>query len=124
MMKILLVEDNEMNRDMLSRRLGRKGFQVNIAVHGEEGVRLAKENHPDIILMDVSLPVMDGLTATRMLKEDEQTKSIPIIVLTANAMTTDHQSALEAGCDDFDTKPVDFERLLAKISLLLAGVKR
>ncbi len=119
MAKILLVEDNEMNRDMLSRRLQRKDHEVLIAVDGEEGVKIAGSERPDLVLMDMSLPVMDGWAATRALKDDPDTASIPVIALTAHAMSGDRDKALEAGCDDYDTKPVDFERLLGKISDLL-----
>ena len=119
MTKLLLVEDNEMNRDMLSRRLLRKGFEVVIAVDGAEGVALAKANLPDLILMDISLPVIDGLEATRQIKADEQTGAIPIIALTAHAMSEDRDKALAAGCDDFDTKPIELPRLLEKIDTLL-----
>jgi CheY-like chemotaxis protein len=115
MQTILLVEDNEMNRDMLSRRLSRKGFRVLTAEDGKEGIDLAMQHSPDLILMDLSLPVMDGWEATRSLKSNEETKSIPIIVLTAHAMAGDEKEAYRAGCDDFDTKPVDLERLLEKI---------
>jgi two-component system, cell cycle response regulator DivK len=121
MATILLIEDNEMNRDMLSRRLKRKGFRVEVAVNGREGLDLAHMLQPSLILMDVSLPIMDGLTATRLLKNDPATSSIPIIVLTANAMATDKEKAIEAGCDEFDTKPVEFNRLLEKISVLLSS---
>ena len=119
MSKILLVEDNEMNRDMLTRRLERKGFEVVIAVDGQAGVDMASSSNPDIILMDLSLPVMDGWEATRQIKADSATQSIPIIALTAHAMAGDEQKALEAGCDDYDTKPVDISRLLGKIENLL-----
>ena len=115
MSKILLVEDNEMNRDMLSRRLERKGFEVVIAVHGQAGVELASSSNPDLILMDLSLPVMDGWEATRCIKADPATQKIPVIALTAHAMAGDEQKALEAGCDDYDIKPIDFKRLLGKI---------
>lgn len=115
MPKILLVEDNEMNRDMLSRRLERRGYEVVIAVDGREGVELAQSSRPDIILMDMSLPVMDGLEATRQVKAAPETRSIPIIALTANALVEDREKALAAGCDDFDTKPVELPRLLEKI---------
>lgn len=121
MATILLIEDNEMNRDMLSRRLKRKGFRVEVAVNGREGLDLAHMLQPSLILMDVSLPIMDGLTATRLLKDDPATSSIPIIVLTANAMATDKEKAIEAGCDEFDTKPIEFNRLLEKISVLLSS---
>tara|TARA_B100001964_G_C13740241_1_gene382777 strand:+ start:127 stop:486 length:360 start_codon:yes stop_codon:yes gene_type:complete len=117
-MKILLVEDNELNRDMLTRRLKRKGFTVLCAENGQEGIDIAKSNSPDIILMDLSLPVVDGWTAAEGLKADATTKSIPIIALTAHAMKGDRERALEAGCDDYDTKPIDFERLLDKINTL------
>ncbi|MDF2722367.1 MAG: response regulator [Paenibacillus sp.] len=116
---ILLVEDNEMNRDMLSRRLARKGFQIITAVDGQEGVDLASLHKPDLILMDMSLPVLDGWGATRMLKQQDDTKHIPVIALTAHAMSGDEQKAYEAGCDDFDTKPVVLERLLDKINAAL-----
>lgn len=120
MAHILLVEDNEMNRDMLSRRLERRGFKVTCAIDGAEGVQKARQLSPDIILMDMSLPVMDGWEATRRLKADPFTRGIPIIALTAHAMASDEQQAREAGCDDFDTKPVDFGRLLGKIDVLLS----
>jgi two-component system cell cycle response regulator DivK len=119
MAKILLVEDNEMNRDMLSRRLERKGYLVTLALDGAEGVRQAREGRPDLILMDMSLPVMDGWEATRQLKADQATRGIPVIALTAHAMATDEQKAREAGCDDFDTKPIELPRLLQKIEALL-----
>jgi len=119
MPKILLVEDNEMNRDMLSRRLLRNNFEVVIAVNGREGVDMAKSEKPDIILMDMSLPVMDGWEATRTIKADDATKSIPVIALTAHAMESDREQALQAGCDDFDTKPIELPRLLGKINALL-----
>jgi CheY-like chemotaxis protein len=119
MSKILLVEDNEMNRDMLSRRLVRKGYDVIMAVDGQQGVDMARSESPDLVLMDMSLPVMDGWEASRMLKGDEATRAIPIIALTAHAMAEDRQSALDAGCDDYDTKPVDLKRLLSKIEALL-----
>jgi two-component system cell cycle response regulator DivK len=121
MHKVLLVEDNEMNRDMLSRRLIRKGFDVSVAVDGQMGVDLAGQQAPDIILMDMSLPVLDGWTATRALKSGLTTQSIPVIALTAHAMSGDRDKAIEAGCDDYDTKPIDFPRLLEKIDRLLAG---
>jgi CheY-like chemotaxis protein len=121
MAKILLVEDNEMNRDMLSRRLERKGHQVVIAVDGEQAQALAASEVPDLILMDMSLPVMDGWEAARRLKAGEQTKQIPIIALTAHAMAEDERKALEAGCDDYDTKPVELLRLLEKIDALLGN---
>lgn len=119
MAKILLVEDNEMNRDMLSRRLMRKGHEVIMALDGQEGVDLAKNAAPDIILMDMSLPVIDGWEATRRVKADPATQPIPVIALTAHAMAGDREKALEAGCDDYDTKPVEFARLLEKIDNLL-----
>src|SRR5690348_18168737 len=119
MPKILLVEDNEMNRDMLSRRLERRGYEVLIAVDGAEGVNLAREQTPDLILMDMSLPVIDGWTATRQLKGDASTQAIPIIALTAHAMAGDREKALEAGCDDYDSKPVEFTRLLEKVENFL-----
>ncbi len=119
MPKILLVEDNEMNRDMLSRRLERKGFTVVIAVDGEQGVRLARAENPDLILMDMSLPVLDGWEATRRVKADAATRAIPVIALTAHAMASDEQRARQAGCDDFDTKPIELTRLLEKIQKLL-----
>ena len=119
MSKILLVEDNEMNRDMLTRRLERKGFEVVIAVDGQAGVDMASSSNPDIILMDLSLPVMDGLEATRQIKADPATQPIPVIALTAHAMAGDEQKALQAGCNDYDTKPVDLKRLLGKIENLL-----
>jgi CheY-like chemotaxis protein len=119
MAKILLVEDNEMNRDMLSRRLTRNGFEVVIAVDGAKGVEMAASEKPDLILMDMSLPVMDGWDATRHVKADPITKSIPVIALTAHAMVEDRDKAIAAGCDDFDTKPVELPRLLGKIEALL-----
>jgi len=119
MAKILLVEDNEMNRDMLSRRLQRKGFEVVEAVDGEEGLAKAKSESPDLILMDMSLPVLDGWEATRRLKADDGLKSIPVVALTAHAMADDRQKALDAGCDDYDTKPVELKRLLRKIEAFL-----
>lgn len=119
MPKILLVEDNEMNRDMLSRRLERKGMQVLIAVDGEQGVAMAQTETPDLILMDMSLPVLDGWSATRRLKATPTTQQIPIIALTAHAMSGDRDKCMEAGCDDYDTKPVEFSRLMGKIQTLL-----
>ena len=121
MAKILLVEDNEMNRDMLSRRLVRNGFEVVMAVDGGQGVAMATSEKPDLILMDMSLPVLDGWEATRRVKADPATQTIPVIALTAHAMAGDREKSLAAGCDDFDTKPVDFERLLGKIQALLGG---
>jgi CheY-like chemotaxis protein len=122
MPKILLVEDNEMNRDMLSRRLERKGFQVLMAVDGQQGVDLAGSGAPDLILMDMNLPVVDGWEATRRVKANAATKAIPVIALTADAMTGDRDKALAAGCDDYDTKPVDFPRLLGKIETQLRRI--
>jgi CheY-like chemotaxis protein len=119
--KILLVEDDEMNRDSLSRLLQRRGFEVVMGVDGGEGVALAQSEAPDLILMDMSLPVMDGWEATRRLKAAPETRSTPIIALTAHAMATDRDKALEAGCDDYDTKPIDLQRLLPKINALLPG---
>jgi CheY-like chemotaxis protein len=121
MPKILLVEDNEMNRDMLSRRLQRKGYQVVLALDGQSGVEMAQTETPDLVLMDMSLPVLDGWEATRRLKADVSTRHIPVIALTAHAMSSDREKALEAGCDDYDTKPVELPRLLAKIESLLRG---
>ncbi len=118
-MKILLVEDNDMNRDMLSRRLQRRGFQVALAVDGEEGIIAARSEGPDLILMDMSLPAVDGWEATRRLKADPATRTIPVIALTAHAMSDDRDKALEAGCDDYDTKPIEMPRLLEKIEGLL-----
>lgn len=119
MAKILLVEDNEMNRDMLSRRLERKGYQVIIAVDGGEGVEKSQTENPDLILMDMSLPVLDGWEATRVIKAAPATATVPIIGLTAHAMAGDREKVMEAGCDDYDTKPVDLARLLSKIEALL-----
>ena len=121
MTKILLVEDNEMNRDMLSRRLERRGYQVVLAVDGQEGVEKAEAETPALIVMDLGLPVLDGWEATRRLKSSPATRAIPVIALTAHAMAGDREKALAAGCDDFDTKPVDIERLLGKITALLGG---
>ena len=119
MPKVLVVEDNEMNRDMLSRRLQRRGYEVIISVDGEDGVNKARSDSPDIILMDMDLPILDGWAATRKLKAAPETQSIPVIALTAHAMAGDREKALEAGCDDYDTKPVEFSRLTAKIETLL-----
>jgi two-component system, cell cycle response regulator DivK len=119
MPKILLVEDNEMNRDMLSRRLQRKGYDLVIATDGQEGIDRARSDSPDLILMDMSLPVKDGWAATAELKADNATRAIPIIALTAHAMSGDREKAMEAGCDDYDTKPIEFPRLLEKIQLFL-----
>jgi len=121
MAKILLVEDNEMNRDMLSRRLEKRKYDVTIAVDGHEGVEMAKSESPDLILMDLSLPVIDGWEATRRIKANPELRSIPIIALTAHAMSADREKALEAGCDDYETKPVDLPSLLATIERLLAN---
>ena len=122
--KILLVEDNEMNRDMLSRRLEKRGYQVLLALDGEQGVAVAQQERPDLVLMDISLPVLDGWEATRKLKSAPDTRSIPIIALTAHAMSSDRDKAVEVGCDDFDTKPIDLGRLLQKIEALLAKPNR
>jgi len=119
MTRILLVEDNEMNRDMLSRRLERKEFEVIIAVDGQAGINMAASEAPDLILMDLSLPVIDGWEATRQIKASAATQSIPVIALTAHAMAGDEEKELQAGCDDYDTKPVNFQRLLGKIETLL-----
>ncbi len=121
MAKLLLVEDNEMNRDMLSRRLIRKGYEIVMAVDGQQGVDMARSESPALILLDMSLPVMDGWEAARAIKGDDATKAIPIIALTAHAMSGDREKALEAGCDEYDTKPVELKRLLGKIEALLAG---
>jgi two-component system cell cycle response regulator DivK len=123
MPKILLVEDNEMNRDMLSRRLQRKGYEVVLALDGQSGVEMTQTQAPDLVLMDMSLPVLDGWEATRRLKADPATRHIPVIALTAHAMSSDREKAIEAGCDDYDTKPVELTRLLAKIEALLRGRK-
>jgi CheY-like chemotaxis protein len=119
MPKILLVEDNEMNRDMLSRRLVRSGYEVVLAVDGAQGVAMAASDAPDLVLMDMSLPVLDGWEATRRLKADPATRALPVIALTAHAMSGDEKKAREAGCDDFDTKPVEYTRLISKIEGLL-----
>ncbi len=119
MAKILLVEDNEMNRDMLSRRLIRKGHEVVMAEDGEKGIALAQSDKPDIILMDMSLPVIAGWEATRRVKASPETQKIPIIALTAHAMAGDREQAMQAGCDDYDTKPIEFSRLMEKIDALL-----
>ena len=119
MTKVLLVEDNEMNRDMLSRRLTRRGFQVVCAVDGQQGVDLARSENPDIILMDMSLPVLDGWEATRRIKSDDNTRNVLLIGLSSHAMSGDREKAIEAGCDDYDTKPVDLDRLLEKIEHVL-----
>ena len=115
MTKILLVEDNEMNRDMLSRRLKRRGYEVVMAMDGAKGVAMANSEKPDLILMDMSLPIMDGWEATRKIKANSDTRTIPTIALTAHAMSGDREKALKAGCDDYDTKPIDLSRLLKKI---------
>jgi two-component system, cell cycle response regulator DivK len=119
MPKILLVEDNEMNRDMLSRRLQRRGYEIVVAVDGAQGVAMANSEHPDLILMDMSLPIMDGWEATKSIKANPDTKSIPIIALTAHAMSGDREKAIAAGCDDYDTKPIDLSRLLTKIEVFI-----
>ena len=121
MTTILIIEDNELNRDMLSRRLARKGYEVLLAVDGETGLAMAASEKPDLILMDMSLPVIDGWEATRVLKSDDRLRKIPVIALTAHAMATDRDKALAAGCDDYDTKPIELPRLLAKIDALLSA---
>jgi CheY-like chemotaxis protein len=121
MPRILLVEDQEMNRDMLSRRLTKRGYDIDIAVDGAEGIEKARSGNPDLILMDMSLPVIDGWEATRTLKADAATSSIPVIALTAHAMSTDREKALAAGCDGYETKPVELPRLLEAIEKILAG---
>lgn len=121
MTRILLVEDQEMNRDMLSRRLTKRGYEIDIAVDGAEGIEKARSGRPDLILMDMSLPVIDGWEATRTLKADAATRSIPVIALTAHAMSTDREKALAAGCDGYETKPVELPRLLEAIEKLLSG---
>jgi CheY-like chemotaxis protein len=121
MTKVLVVEDNEMNRDMLTRRLGRKGYEVSIAVDGQQGVRLARAEIPDLILLDMSLPLLDGWEVARQIKADTMTQHIPIIALTAHAMAGDREKCLAAGCNDYDTKPVDLPRLLGKMHVLLCG---
>ena len=123
MAKVLLVEDNEMNRDMLTRRLIRRGFEVVFAVDGKQGCDLARSEKPDIILMDMSLPVMDGWDATRCIKADAATRSVPVIGLTAHAMSGDREKAIEAGCDDYDIKPIEFDRLIGKMERLLSAAK-
>ena len=122
--KILLVEDNEMNRDMLSRRLQRRGYEVVTAVDGETGLTLTRSDAPALVLMDMSLPGIDGWEATRQLKADPATRAIPVIALTAHAMAGDREQALAAGCDDFDIKPIDLDRLLGKIEALLGGTAK
>jgi CheY-like chemotaxis protein len=121
MAKILLIEDNEMNRDMLSRRLIRNGHEVSIAIDGQQGADMAMSTLPDLILMDMSLPVIDGWEATRRIKANDATRKIPVIALTAHAMAGDREKAVESGCDDYDTKPVEISRLLGKIAALLAA---
>ena len=121
MKKILLVEDNEMNRDMLSRRLQRKNFEVVMAVNGQEGVQMATSEAPDLVLMDLSLPIMDGWEAIRQIKSEPSTAALPVIALTAHAMAGDEARAREAGCDDYDTKPVNFKRLMSKIESFLGA---
>ena len=121
MKKLLLVEDNEMNRDMLSRRLARRGYEILVATDGSEGFAEATRHLPDLIIMDMSLPVLDGWESTRALKEQPETRSIPVLALTAHAMAGERERALAAGCNDYDTKPVDFARLLGKIETLLSG---
>jgi CheY-like chemotaxis protein len=118
--QILLIEDNEMNRDMLSRRLQRRGYRVDVAESAEQGIEMVERDRPELILMDISLPGMDGWQATRILKGRPETASIPVIALTAHAMTSDREKAVEAGCDGFETKPVEFETLVARIEQLLA----
>jgi two-component system, cell cycle response regulator DivK len=122
MPKILIVEDNEMNRDMLSRRLERRGFVIAMAVDGQQGVDMARSENPDLILMDMSLPVMDGWTATQTIKADADLAKIPVIALTAHAMAGDREKAMAAGCDDYDTKPIELPRLLEKIGKFLPNV--
>ena len=124
MPKLLLVEDNEMNRDMLSRRLTRRGYDIVMAIDGQQGVDMAGSERPDLILLDMDLPVIDGWEAARRVKGAAATSHIPIIALTAHAMVGDTQKALEAGCDDYDTKPVDFDRLVGKIQAALAAVAK
>ena len=121
MLRVLLVEDNEMNRDMLSRRLRKKGFEVDMATDGAQGVEMARSGGYDIVLMDMSLPVMDGWEATRRLRAEPETRDVPIIALTAHAMAGDRDKAMDAGCNDYDTKPVEIERLLLKMTTLLSG---
>ena len=123
MPRILLVEDNDMNRDMLSRPLERRGYQVIMAVDGGQCIEMARAESPDLILMDMSLPVIDGWEATRRIKANDATRRIPVIALTAHAMAGDREKALQAGCDDYDTKPIDLERLLVKMEALLGGTK-
>ena len=122
MAKILIVEDNEMNRDMLSRRLERRGFAIVMAMDGQQGVEMARSERPDLILMDMSLPVMDGWAATQAIKADPELSKIPVIALTAHAMAGDREKAMAAGCDDYDTKPIELPRLLEKIAKFLPDV--
>jgi len=124
MIRVLLVEDNEMNRDMLSRRLARKGFEVLLAADGEEALEVTWRERPDLVLMDMNLPVKDGWTTVREIREDPQLRDIPVIALTAHAMSDDRQKALDAGCDDYETKPLDFARLLGKMEALLSARPR
>jgi len=124
MIRVLLVEDNEMNRDMLSRRLARKGFEVLLAADGEEALEVTWRERPDLVLMDMNLPVKDGWTTVRAIREDPQLRDIPVIALTAHAMSDDRQKALDAGCDDYETKPLDFARLLGKMEALLSARPR
>jgi CheY-like chemotaxis protein len=119
MATVLIVEDNEVNRDMLSRRLNRRGYEVRVAIDGQQGIDVAKSDNPDLILMDMSLPVLDGWEATRRLKGDASTQHIPIIALTAHALMSDREQAFEVGCDDYETKPIDFPRLLEKMAKIL-----
>lgn len=119
MLRILLVEDNDMNRDMLSRRLVRNGYEVLLAMDGQQGIDMALSEHPDLILMDMSLPVIDGWEATRRIKANDATRRIPVIALTAHAMASDREKAMEVGCDDYDTKPVEISRLVGKMAALL-----
>jgi CheY-like chemotaxis protein len=121
MPRILLVEDNEMNRDMLSRRLSRKGYEVSIAIDGQQGLSMALRGGFDLVLLDMSLPEMDGWEVTRRLRADARARALPVIALTAHAMAGDREKAIEAGCNEYDSKPVDFSRLLAKIEALLGG---
>ncbi|MDA1127972.1 MAG: response regulator [Chloroflexi bacterium] len=120
MKRLLLVEDNEMNRDMLTRRLERKGYEVTTAIDGIQGVQMARKEIPDLILMDINLPNIDGWEVTRIIKQTPETKHIPVIAVTSHAMASDRERSLEVGCDEYDTKPIDFYRLLTKIEMLLA----
>ena len=124
MAKLLLVEDNEMSRDMLSRRLARRGYEVAVAVDGAQAVEMARTERPDLVLMDLSLPVIDGWEATRRIKAAQETRHLPVIGLTAHAMASDRDKALEAGCDDYDTKPIELERLLQKVEALIPGASK